>query len=405
LITGILVDSFGKQGFFRDFIARRSLRVFPLYYFFLLISFTVVPGLLEWLAGNDANTASGASLFPWFTFYVANYLNFIHDPTVAAWIGTSPDSVSVPEHLAVTWSLCVEEQFYLVWPLLLLVIYRFPLRAILLMIAGVILCRAWVVISLGNWQQVSYMATFCRADSLLLGAAAAVYLRCPAFSLRLWRSFSLAAAFFVLPAMMIWIIASGGRGDSTFAAVGYTLVAFGFVGWLGVTLCSKQMALKSGDAVDSQREAISESPRVVLRHLIQMPCTIFESRILRWFGKYSYGLYLYHMIVLACSHAWRPAHTLPNGSVADQNLYEPIGGSMMVDAPVRTLLVLAVTMGIAWCSYRWLESPFLNLKRFFESKDAGERFRERAAEEKVPGDLVTNRELSEMMSCVEMKST
>ena len=78
---------------------------------------------------------------------------------------------------------------------------------------------------------------------------------------------------------------------------------------------------------------------------------------------------------------------------------------MMVDAPVRTLLVLAVTMGIAWCSYRWLESPFLNLKRFFESKDAGERFRERAAEEKVPGDLVTNRELSEMMSCVEMKST
>ena len=99
LITGILVDTKYSEGYFSRFYARRCLRIWPLYYSLIFFMFVVVP----WLRPSEAHTLFGRSS-PWWAYplFLQNFL--VSSPTGA----TGP--------LGVTWSLAIEEQFYLVWP-------------------------------------------------------------------------------------------------------------------------------------------------------------------------------------------------------------------------------------------------------------------------------------------------
>ena len=54
----------------------------------------------------------------------------------------------------------------------------------------------------------------------------------------------------------------------------------------------------------------------------------------------------------------------------DPLVFQPFGESLIVDAPVRTLLVLSMTCVVAWVSFQLLERPFLNLKTFFGEESA-----------------------------------
>src|SRR5437762_3573688 len=101
LITGILIDTKQSEGYFRNFYARRCLRIWPLYYALIVFMFVVVPVLRP----SEAHTVFEKSS-PWWGYplFLQNFL--IKIPTNA----TGP--------LAVTWSLAIEEQFYLVWPLI-----------------------------------------------------------------------------------------------------------------------------------------------------------------------------------------------------------------------------------------------------------------------------------------------
>ena len=89
LITGILLDSRGSRGYFKNFIARRSLRIFPLYFFFLLVCFLLVPWLLDGFQVSSASVEQNGSLSPWFLVYAANYLFFVNDPAVVDAFGIS----------------------------------------------------------------------------------------------------------------------------------------------------------------------------------------------------------------------------------------------------------------------------------------------------------------------------
>ena len=112
LITGILFDSLESPHYFRNFYVRRALRIFPIFYGFFLLLFLATPLFrLHW----------HWNLLTYF-FYFGNIYTPLADlakgnPTTVdyVWHGVSHPIVNIG-HL---WSLCVEEQFYLIWPALI----------------------------------------------------------------------------------------------------------------------------------------------------------------------------------------------------------------------------------------------------------------------------------------------
>jgi peptidoglycan/LPS O-acetylase OafA/YrhL len=162
LITGILLDSKQADGYFRNFYARRCLRIWPLYYALLLFMFVIVPLLRP----SEGHAVFEARSSPWWAFpiFLQNFL--VPIPTMATGA------------LGVTWSLAVEEQFYLVWPL----VVRFCTESQLRKIAIAVICISPVLrFYLSQHQVVIYSNTFCRLDGLMAGALLAIVIRSASF--------------------------------------------------------------------------------------------------------------------------------------------------------------------------------------------------------------------------------
>ena len=144
LITGILYDTKRSSRFFLNFYGRRTLRIFPLYYGVLVVAFILLPFLFHYRGAGSG--------------------------TVWLWTYTTNLPVSFGREwgpFGHFWSLAIEEQFYLVWPL---VVYAFRRETLLRIcvgcVAGAVVSRL-VVESLGFS---SFTFTLCRMDSLTLGA-------------------------------------------------------------------------------------------------------------------------------------------------------------------------------------------------------------------------------------------
>src|SRR5262249_27216665 len=163
LITSILLASRGGSGYFRNFYARRFLRIFPLFYAVLFLRFMVWPAL-----GMPLPPVLAASSHLFWLFGS----NFV--PTL-----TEPDPIEV------AWLLAVEEQFYLVWPLL---IFGLPTRWVPGLLVGVLALgvglRAQAVLG-GVSPEVIYHATYYRLDGLAVGALLATIVRDPRRAVRL----------------------------------------------------------------------------------------------------------------------------------------------------------------------------------------------------------------------------
>src|SRR5207248_1231599 len=103
LITGILLDTKESESYFKNFYARRCLRIWPLYYSLLLFMFVLVPLLRP----SEAHIIFEKSS-PWWAYplFLQNFL--------------IPISTNAAGPLAITWSLAIEEQFYLVWAVVVL---------------------------------------------------------------------------------------------------------------------------------------------------------------------------------------------------------------------------------------------------------------------------------------------
>ena len=151
LITAGLLDSRGSPHFFRDFYAKRALRIVPLYYTVLFVLLVLLP----WLARPPAPFSSAHQAPLW--FFAANWVE------------------SLPYGFAHFWSLAVEEQFYLLWPLVVVGLApRGLLRACLWIAAGALLLRgALAAYGVASWTL--YVNTACRMDALALGAPAPAY--------------------------------------------------------------------------------------------------------------------------------------------------------------------------------------------------------------------------------------
>jgi peptidoglycan/LPS O-acetylase OafA/YrhL len=318
LITGILLDTRELPGYFTNFYARRALRIFPLYYTVLAVLFVATPWLhLQWHTGHLA-----------YLFYAGNIAFNVNES-----LATVQPSVSLL-HL---WSLAVEEQFYLVWPLVVMLVgSRRRLAWICggLSIGGLIL-RIGLLLWLprGEAYEWCYGQLPTHMDGLLYGALGAICVRAIPLD-RILRGVRRGLPFAV--ATLLIVIATGGIDFHSLPMilVGFPALAATFA---GVVLLS----LKPGGIVNR----------------------IGRLSRLRFIGRYSYGMYVYHILFWPALTWIQPWFQARLGSVV-------LGGLCFV------LMMFAGTMLAAVASYEVYEKQWLRLKGRFAyqgTRDQGTR--------------------------------
>jgi peptidoglycan/LPS O-acetylase OafA/YrhL len=310
LITGILLDTRGDARYFRNFYARRSLRIFPLYYLFLAAAFTVIPLLQRgpyW--GSEFIEESGPPW--WYVFYLGNVRE--------ALTGREPAYVLAP-----LWSLSIEEQFYITFPLIVAALPAARLNALLWLLVG--FAPAFRLVTIFLWpsnERVQYLATPSRVDVIAWGGLLAL-------GFRGGRS---------LPSPRVTgrlLLAAAGACAAAFALGGLNRMR-PFCRTAGYSLVAVMFALLVLWAVQNR----GRPSTAVLRFAP-----------LRRLGILCYGTYLLQrpsevaLVKVLGRATWFPAE----GSV-----------SLMV-------LKCGTAVGVAWLSWHCFERPILGLKSAFASR-------------------------------------
>ncbi|MCK8501761.1 MULTISPECIES: acyltransferase family protein [Myxococcus] len=311
LITGILWEAKGQTYYFRNFYARRVLRIFPLYYAALAVSFLVLPSLAGRLNLDERITTDGAV---WYLLYLSNFYQL--------WVDTTHPI------LGVVWSLAIEEQFYIVWPFLIAAVsYKGAIRLCLGTIALAVAVRVGLTLA-GASEESTYVVTFCRVDSLALGALLSLALRHPegkglsAFPWMRW------APWLALPVVAAMIALPMGPAFKTVVRTGgYTAV-----GILYTVLVYRVVAAKPGSVLHR----------------------VFSNRVLLTYGKYSYAIYLVHS----------PLDAILRRTVLKTPLQQVAGSDFPMQL-VFYVVAAVLSWGLALVSWNLFEKHFLKLKDYF----------------------------------------
>ncbi len=304
LIVGILLDSKGSSGYFSTFYIRRILRILPLYFVMLLL-FIVLSAYVsnEWLFSPSL------PLWSYFTF-TQNF--FMHG------FGFGPN------WLAITWSLAVEEQFYLFLPLMVWGLKRKQLGYVFLCL----ICMAPIFRLIFN-NLGAYVFPFARSDSILMGGLLAIIYRTPEIKTVLVKNYGYLFGLFLI------FLFGAGVLTLDIPEVGNAFVHL----WLGAlySLFLMMCTLRSGRVTD----------------------VLVANRFFVWLGLRSYGIYLFHQPVSGMVHQFLNGNVSPGFS----NLQEFYA----------TLFALIITFMVAELSFRFFESIFLSYGRKFryERKGAG----------------------------------
>ena len=316
LITGLLLEARGEAGYFQNFYARRTLRIFPLYYFVLGVLFVVLPRLTT--PSSLLETAREHQVWLW--TYTSNF----YLAKTSSWA-----SLSYVSHF---WSLSIEEHFYLLWPMLVAWCEpRMLERVCVGAIVGAVLLR--LVLTAAGVSELSIsVLTPCRLDTLSTGALLALLARRGDD----WRT---------------QLVESSGRWVLLLGAVIVVLSGFGVVTrlWLPALhqIRGTLFALFFGAMTLTSLQPVT-----------RFWGRVFASRTLRFFGKYSYGLYVYHGLF-----TW-----LLIDLQADQRLEAWLGSPRLV-LIARAVLGTSCSVLVAVCSYELFEKRFLALKRYFAGPD------------------------------------
>ena len=240
LITGILLQTRDRSGYFRIFYMRRFFRIFPLYYSYLFFLFLVARVHVKWRAIN----------LLWHVFYLSNVSMALHD------------SSALVSHL---WSLSVEEQFYLVWPaLILLVPRRHTIAVIGALFCLLVVIRQWFgMVSANNYVVYGIL----HLDGLLLGSALAVFHRS---SPRLPRAATAAWAVLLIAGGILFTEVFHNRGLIWWSWRGSQYLNYSLVAVAGVALVAATVYSGAHSRIN---HALTFRPLVAL-------------------GKYSYAMYI-----------------------------------------------------------------------------------------------------------------
>jgi peptidoglycan/LPS O-acetylase OafA/YrhL len=312
LITGILLDTRGSERYFTSFYARRILRIFPLYYLVLFLAFVVLPKFpaVHLVLAGQAEVPPQWPYWLYLTNFAIADRGWMH-----GWVD-------------VAWSLAIEEQFYLVWPL---VIWLCPPRLVVGLCTAIfvaeVFARSFARASMVQSLPI-FVVTWFRLDGLVISALLAVALRrgiMPALD-RL-----VPAVVIVGVAGLIAVTILGGHTwwwNRRMQQFGYSLVAV----VAGAMLVS---------AIN--RPADSLWPRML------------SAGWLRAFGKYSYCLYLIHQPVMRAVREY----------VFNPDDYKTLAVAPWVGQVLFYPVAAAPAFALAWLSWRWFEAPILRLKARF----------------------------------------
>jgi peptidoglycan/LPS O-acetylase OafA/YrhL len=304
LIGGILFETRGREGFFKVFYARRILRIFPLFYITLLAVALI-------------DHAQGVNIKPQFwanVLYIQNLL-----PGYTSLGHTAPFSRVV--HL---WTLAVEEQFYLTWPI---VVWLVKDRKTLLKIVAILVAASCALRLISPWIHLSarrcYVLTPTRADSILLGVGLA--LMGGHWIVERIRPY---ASYTALGGAVIFLISSW-----THSTVSWTYLRTAFE-----TPLANVVAVAMLIAMLDEKSTFAK---------------LCRARWACWLGKMSYALYLLHYLyqnwLLFTVRPWLQAYM-----------------SEFWATVLATTLGFVLTVALAMFSFRFIESPAANLKKYFK---------------------------------------
>ncbi len=308
LITGILLDTKHRERYWATFFKRRALRIFPLYYFAVALVWLEVV-FIE----NGAERLHGYDSMWWFVLFL---------PNIA--LALKGDWLYHSNYLGINhlWSVAVEEQFYLIWPLIVKIL---PPR-VLALLCVVLIDYGFTIREAVDkqfspipyaWSMASYVLPYCRMDALAAGALLAVFFRL-GWHLRIpldrWiaRVILCAYGWDIVQSLLH----NGDQNQGTLSAVFFA--AFLYL-------------------------ALNQHPKALVRR-------ICENRFLMHLGVYSYGLYVFHQMFrftwMYLFGDWLMASGWPPALI--QTLY--------------ILLSFGGTYLLARLSWALLEKPFLKLK-------------------------------------------
>lgn len=304
LIGGILLDARNSPNYFRAFYMRRAFRILPIYYAWILLYAAVVTGALLLVPGRTSLTTRDLLEVPIHLLFLQNI--WIGMPTFAwTWF-------------VVTWSLAVEEQFYLLAPPL---IRFFTLRATVIVLAATIVAAPIFRITVYRLTDNPFSAAFPmpgRADALAWGILLAIGWRQPWFrgflrSHPLPLHGALLVLFLGVLTMLWWLARPAGLVT---LSVGLSWLALFYSALLLV--------------------ALSQGSGRIAR--------FFRIRVLGLLGTISYCVYILHDTFNLLAHrillGTRP------------RLYDPAGVAV-------TVLAFAITIIVASLSWRYFEKPLI----------------------------------------------
>lgn len=290
--------SFGHA--IKTFYIRRSLRIFPLYFLVIFLVFLSVPAVFK---GH----------FIWFVTYIPNFLVF----KLKAW----------PGMLSHFWSLGVEEQFYLIWPFL---IFLFPWNSLRYLFPGIVIASIAFKFFLFN-RNGSFLSFYDALpiscfDAFGIGALLALF--------RIDNKYSFANLIMRIPAWIGFLCAV------LLACLVYKS-GLSFLFGVAVSLASFFLILKASTGYTG------------------LLALIVDNSIIKYLGKISYGLYVYHNFIpwlVRCITGRETEYPLPLPVIRADWLHGAI--------PFFTVHFLLLII-VASASWFLIEKPINNLKKYF----------------------------------------
>ncbi len=310
LITDILLNSLNSKYYFKNFYARRILRIFPLYYLSLILFLFVIPAISPNLL--DMSYYQHHQL--WFWTYLQNWPLIFKDDSQA----------NALNHY---WSLAIEEQYYLLWPILVLLLKK-PKRIIIfciIMLGVVIAFRVYIWNNAELFPSYERAFLFTRLDGILIGSMLAALCHINSTLLRKYfTTFLLALTavnylFYLFkknqdPAFPSWAIA----GFTTFSLV-FAIIIY---------------------------EAIMKENKLIN--------FILTNPVLTFLGKYSYGIYIFHWPIKLMIFEY--FNNIISPMFVTESLFQQI---------IVGLLCTIAGILISVISYYIFEVHFLRLKKHF----------------------------------------